>query len=131
MQIQLVATDCPVLPGVTVGVQRGSDVVDRYPADGAEIRWVLDARLDRGDLRGAYVHGRPGARFLYVSWTDSGGARFRRAKLMLDVIPADVLAEAEGSHLLGRLTLSMADGSPLCAAVRPPFVEWSVGPTPQ
>jgi len=127
VQIELIATGCPVLPGVTVGIQRGTDVLDQHPADGAEIRWVLEARLDRGELRGAYVHGRPGARFLYLSWADGAGAMFRRAKLMLDAIPADVLAEADRSHLVGRFALSMPDGSPLCAAVRPPVINWSTG----
>jgi hypothetical protein len=130
VQIELIATGCPVLPGVTVGVQRGTGVVDQHPADGAEIRWSLEARLDRGHLRGPYVHGRPGARFLYLSWADGGGVMFRRAKLMLDEVPADVLVGADGSHLVGRLSLSMPDGSPLCAAVRPPVIQWSAGTEP-
>jgi len=50
------------------------------------------------------------------------------AKIMLDVILADVLAEADRSHLVGRLVLSMPNGSLLCAAVRPPVINWSTGP---
>jgi hypothetical protein len=59
VRIALVGTGCPVLPGVTVGVQRGRDVVQEVPADGGEVTWVLDARrvgadlLDRFDCPGA------------------------------------------------------------------------------
>ena len=74
------------------------------------------------------VHGRPGARFVYLSWrgTAAGGPQmFRRAKLMLD--PA-LLDRAAGRTLVADVRLTMADGTPLCAAVRPPAVEWSVRP---
>lgn len=125
------------MPGITVGVQRGRDVVDEHAADGADITWRFEAQFLPGpDLRGPYVHGRPGARFFYLSWnrpTVYGswarptGGMFRRAKLMIDAIPANVLIAAEDAALRGRFGLSMADGSPLCAAVRPPAVEWTAG----
>ena len=51
---------------------------------------------------------------------------FRRAKLMLDAVPPDVLRAAERSgSLVARLGLTDAKGGPLCAAVRPPVVTWS------
>lgn len=125
MRIELLGHDCPVLPGVAVGVQRGADVVDEHPADGTDARWLLEVRLVEGpDLRGPYVQGRPGARFLYLSWRHATGGMFRRAKLMLDAVPDDLLAP-EGAGLLGRVGLTMPDGSPLCAAVRPPQIDWS------
>jgi hypothetical protein len=53
---------------------------------------------------------------------------FRRAKVMLDAVPADTLAAAaESGVLVGRLGLTDGKGQPLCAAVRPPVIEWSVG----
>jgi uncharacterized protein DUF5990 len=53
---------------------------------------------------------------------------FRRAKLMLADVPGDVLAKAATKGVLvGRLGLTDAKGQPLCAAVRPPAIEWSVG----
>ena len=53
---------------------------------------------------------------------------FRRSKLMLDAVPDDVLARAAAAGtLVGRLGLTDAKGQPLCAAVRPPAIEWSVG----
>jgi len=51
---------------------------------------------------------------------------FRRAKLLFDAIGPDILeAAADRGMLLARLRLTDACGHPLCAAVRPPLVEWS------
>jgi len=126
VRIELLAFDCPVIPGVMVGVQRGSEVVDEHPADGSTIRWLLDVRLVAGpDVRGPFVHGRPGGRFLYLSWRRDPGGMFRRAKLMLDAIPDDLLSAAQESGLRGHVGLAMPDGSPLCAAVRPPRITWA------
>jgi hypothetical protein len=76
------------------------------------------------------VQGRPGQRFIYLSWgtVDEAGAftMFRRAKLMLDAIPADVLdAAARGGLLVGCLGLTDARGTPLCARVVPPQIVWT------
>ena len=56
---------------VQVGVQCRAEVVDRFPADAESATWEfevssreVDGLLDVG---GPYVHGRPGARFLYLS----------------------------------------------------------------
>ena len=46
---------------------------------------------------------------------------------MLDAVPADFLVAADTGGLRGRFPLTMPDGSPLCAAVRPPTINWSVG----
>ncbi|MDQ6669783.1 MAG: DUF5990 family protein [Chloroflexota bacterium] len=60
MRIEVLGVDCPVLSGVTVGVQRGSEVLDEHPADGTTIRWQLEARLvGHHDLRGPYARGAP------------------------------------------------------------------------
>jgi hypothetical protein len=51
---------------------------------------------------------------------------FRRAKIMFDGIPADVMAAAQESGVLvGRLGLTDPKGNPTCAAVRPPLIEWT------
>ena len=75
------------------------------------------------------AQGRPGARFLYLSWGGIGPgglhAMFRRAKLML---APELIAAAAGRTLTGELALTAADGTPVCAAVRPPAVEWTIGP---
>ncbi len=53
---------------------------------------------------------------------------FRRAKLMLDGVPPDVLRGAVASGVLvGRLGLTDEMGNPRCASVRPPLMAWSAG----
>jgi Family of unknown function (DUF5990) len=72
----------------------------------------------------------PGGRFVYLSWgtVDDAGhfTLFRRAKLMLEDVPTDVLDSAARSGLLvGSLGLTDAKGNPLCARVRPPQISWT------
>jgi hypothetical protein len=121
------------LGNVHVGVQCRSDVVDRVPADAESAVWEfevtsreVDGLLDVG---GPYVHGRPGSRFLYLSWGGVDGfhfGMFRRAKLMFGDIPTDVLRAAHdgGGMLVGTVGLTDADGGPRCARVRPPDIAW-------
>ncbi|UQU68305.1 DUF5990 family protein [Couchioplanes caeruleus] len=121
---------------VHIGVQRRDEVVDRHPADATHAAWgfevtgrEVDGLLDVG---GPYVHGRPGARFLYLSWGAVDGdtfAMFRRAKLLFGDVPTELLRAAyEGAGpLVGRLGLTDADGGPRCARVRPPDITWQLG----
>jgi hypothetical protein len=96
--------------------------------------WTVDCKVipsaSRMDFRGPFIQGPPGGRFLYLSWGDVDDAgvfvMFRRAKLRLDVIPSAVVAAAVDSGVLvGRLGLSDAKGSPVCASVLPPQIAWS------
>jgi hypothetical protein len=127
------ASDALRLGNVQVGVQRKAEVVDRVPADAAEATWHLEvtSREIDGllDVGGPWVHGRPGARFLYLSWGAVEGdtfAMFRRAKLLFGDIPTAALRAAhEGAGVLvGRLGLTGAEGGPRCARVRPPDIAW-------
>ncbi|MBM0202495.1 hypothetical protein JNW90_04720 [Micromonospora sp. STR1s_5] len=120
---------------VHVGVQRKADVVDQVPADAASATWsfeVSSREIDGAlDVGGPWVHGRPGARFLYLSWgsvTQDGFAMFRRAKLMFTDVPTELLHTAhEGNGtLVGRVGLTDAAGEPICARVNPPAIAWSV-----
>ncbi|WP_041940206.1 MULTISPECIES: DUF5990 family protein [Frankia] len=122
---------------VHVGVQargRQDDLLGLHRGDAPRADWTIDCTVTQGpaglDLRGRHIQGRPGARFLYLSWgdVDDAGtfAMFRRAKLMLDAVDPDVLAAAVGTgELVGRLGLTDARGQPRCAAVRPPAITWS------
>jgi Family of unknown function (DUF5990) len=112
-------------PGELLGLVRG---------DAPSAVWRLECSARRSasgvDVVGPYVQGGPGNRFVYLSWgtvSDAGEfTMFRRAKLMLDAVPRDVLAAAvERGALVGRLGLTDAKGNPLCAAVRPPTITWS------
>lgn len=123
------------LGGVEVGVQRRREVVDRVPVHAAEAVWQLDVDTrvvgEFLDVGGPWVHGRPGARFLYLSWgsTATGDfAGFRRAKLLFGDVPGVLLrAAADGDGVLaGRLGLTGPDGGPRCARVRPPDIAWTL-----
>jgi hypothetical protein len=135
MQIVIEGRDLPERADVFVGMQVGKEVVDIVPATRTVARWTVDVEVvttpDGGlDVRGPAVHGRRGDRFLYLSWgtrTDADGfAMFRRAKLMLDAVDPETFSRAAGGGgLVALLGLTAADGSPRCAAVRPPDVTWS------
>jgi hypothetical protein len=82
------------------------------------------------DLNGPYIEGPPGGRFIYLCWgtvdDEKSFTLFRRAKLWLDAIPPAVINSAlDVGLLVGRLGLTDRKGNPLCAAVRPPLIEWS------
>ncbi|MER7758736.1 DUF5990 family protein [Streptomyces sp. NPDC097619] len=125
---------------VHVAVQpraRDGELLAPQRADADSVSWELESGTRLGDAgidwTGAWILGRPGARFLYLSWTGIGAdgfpTRFRRAKLMLDAVdPAVAEAALERGLLVARLRLTDAQGAPLCAAVRPPAVEWACGP---
>jgi hypothetical protein len=124
--------------GIEVGVQRKNkpgELMGQVRADVESVSWEVEATPispDAADMRGPYISGPPGGRFIYLSWgvVDEPGSfeMFRRAKIMLDCIPAEVLAAARVSGVLvGRLGLTDPKGNPTCAAVRPPLIEWRSG----
>ena len=147
MHIRIEGSDLPGRPGsaqadalrlgnVHVGVQRKAEVIARVGADAPAATWEfevtsreVDGLLDVG---GPYVHGRPGARFLYLSWGTVDGetfAMFRRAKLLFGDIPTVLLRAAhddDGGVLVARLGLTGTDGGPRCARVRPPDITWQL-----
>jgi hypothetical protein len=124
------------LANVHVGVQGKAGVAGRFPATAASAGWDLDvaSREVDGllDVGGPWVHGRPGARFLYLSWgnvdDDERFTMFRRAKLLFGDIPTATLRAAhEGAGaLVGSLGLTDAAGEPRCARVRPPDIVWAL-----
>jgi hypothetical protein len=123
--------------GVHVGVQRRNkpgELLNLTPGDAPSVTWTLDCTVGPSpaglDLKGPYIQGPPGGRFIYLSWgtVEEPGSfdMFRRAKLWLTAIPEGVLTRAvEGGVLVGRLGLTDPKGHPLCASVRPPMIEWS------
>lgn len=131
--------DFPGAQNVHVGVQRKNDpgpgtLLGVQPGDAPSATWTLEcepATTDAGIvLRGPHIQNRSGGRFIYLSWVeipaDGATYMFRRAKLMFDAIPPDVLdAAVHSGVLIARLGLTDAKGGPLCAAVRPPLIEWT------
>ena len=104
--------------------------------DAPGVTWETTIQVRERDgapaFRGPAVNGPPHERFLYLTWigrkAGEAPAMFRRAKLRLDAVPAEVLAGAlESGVLVGRLALTAGDGMPVCASVRPPAIAWSAG----
>ncbi|MFW5473421.1 DUF5990 family protein [Knoellia sp. CPCC 206450] len=138
MDVRIIGEPLPprVVAGhrVLVGLQRGREVETPRPVEGSTM--TFDATFDvvvtpdGVDLRGPWVQGRRGDRFLYLSWGHDDGNGFvmvRRAKLMLGVLdPVDLVDASDDALLVGRLSLVDADGGPVCAAVRPPAIRWTL-----
>jgi len=113
---------------------RPDELVDLVRGDSPSATWTLECTAVESpagvDLKGPHIQGSPGGRFIYLSWVsiDSAGVEtmFRRAKLFLDAVPPNVLRSSiDGGVLVGRLGLTDRKGHPLCAAVRPPLIEWT------
>lgn len=134
VQIRIEGTDlpgrnCGDYTNIHVGVQRkapSSELVGVVPGDAAAPVWTLECTVNGTDVRGPFIQGRPGARFIYLQWVAADvHSMFRRAKLMLDAVPAETMAAAVKSGVLtGSVHLTDSCGMPRCAAVRPPAIEW-------
>ena len=148
MQIVIIGRDLPgrsfcdpngiLLADVHVGVQVRRDADALVPGDAASARWALDVNVSTGkdgqlDFRGPAVQGKPGERFLYLTWgnvSDNGRFEmFRRAKLMLNRIDPGLVeaAATQQRPLVANVQLSDDCGAPRCARVDPPALQWSLG----
>jgi len=117
-----------------MGMQRGREVVSPRPVTGETM--TFDAGLDvvvtvaGVDYRGPWVQGRSGERFLYLCWGYDEGLGLvvqRRATLMLGALdPAEMASAQPDARLEGRLPLVDARGEPVCGAVRPPSIRWTL-----
>jgi hypothetical protein len=124
---------------IHVGLQRRNkpeELLGLVPGDAPSASWTVECTASRGadgvEFTGPYIQGRPGGRFIYLSWGTVDDANrftlFRRAKLVFDAIPSAVADDAlDQGVLVGRLGLTDGKANPLCAAVRPPRIEWSAG----
>jgi hypothetical protein len=109
---------------VHVGVQVGKEPCELVRGDAPSSSWSLPIEVvtrDGGlDFRGAAVQGKPGARFVYLTWgdvdDDGSFAMFRRAKLML----ADLEPLADTHEVIARVDLTDECGGPRCARLKPP-----------
>ena len=114
---------------VYVGLQLRRDPVDLVPGDAAEGRWTVELdvveRDGAADFRGPAVQGRPGERFVYLTWgdvTDDTFTMFRRLKIMLADLPSTT------QDVIATIRLTDEGGLPLCARARPPHLTWSLAP---
>lgn len=120
---------------VHVGIQRRRDPVELVRADGAEARWEITVDVvDRDgsiDFRGPEVQGKPGERFVYLTWGEVEPVghfhMFRRAKVMLSRVAPELIAAALASGtLVASIDLTGPDGGPRCARVDPPAITWTI-----
>src|SRR5262249_22093574 len=140
MDVRIIGTDLPgrtwsCYEDVHVGVQERQMAVDLVPGDASRAVWDFPVKVvaaDGGiDFRGPHVDGKRGERFVYLSWgtvhADGRFEMFRRAKLMLAAVGAATVdaANQPGRRLVGTMRLSAPDGSPRCAALRPPGITWA------
>jgi hypothetical protein len=126
---------------IHVGMQRKNrpdELLGLARADQREVSWTVEASVAATsaglDITGPYVSGRPGGRFIYLSWVTlddaNNASMFRRAKLWLDELPEELVHRAvEEGVLVGRLGLTDSKGNPVCASLRPPGIEWSSSAT--
>lgn len=131
--------DGSLMHNVHVGVQFGRHPGELIKADVLGVaRWDLEIEtIERDgelDFRGSVVQGKRGERFVYLNWVNVIPPHlegFRRAKLMLNRVDADVLRSAIASgQLEARIDLTDEKGGPRCATVKPPAVEWSAPGSP-
>jgi hypothetical protein len=121
---------------IRVGVQRrgrNDDILEPVSAGADSASWQFDVtvidKADGLDLRGPYVQGGPGARFVYLSWgtvEDGTFVMFGRSKLLLAEVGRQVLDEAvQAGMLVGRVGLLDERGKLRMAAIKPPAINWS------
>jgi hypothetical protein len=133
----------PGARNIHVGVQRKDrhgevELLGLTPGDAPSAHWDFEVTATPAgagfDIKGSYIQGRPGARFIYLSWgaLDDDGTfnMFRRAKLQLDAIDPGIIDAARWHRSLNaHLELTDTKGHPVCASVRPPLIRWSTAPT--
>ena len=129
--------DGSIVDDVHVGLQVRREPTGVVRGDAAHARWettvVVVDQDGTLDFRGPAVHGKRGERFLYITWGTVGREgvfeMFRRAKLMLDGIPTDLVRGAAGDgalRLIADVDLTDECGGPRCARVERPHLTWSV-----
>jgi hypothetical protein len=112
---------------VHAGIQVGKNASDLVRADAKTASWDVPidvvARDGGIDFKGPAVQGRPGARFVYLTWGNVGDdgsfMMFRRAKLML----VDLEPFVSAVQVTARVDLTDDCGGPRCARLRSPALE--------
>ena len=142
MIVRISSTDlpgsrCGPYRNVCVGLQRGREPDQLVAADSASATFMTEVDVIETaagyDFRGPHVRGKPGGRFIYITWGERPDpatfVMFRRGKLELGAINAQIVADAvEAGTLEARVSLTDEHGRPRCASVRPPAVAWRAAP---
>jgi hypothetical protein len=141
MKLRVVIVNPP--QGVAFAVQRGrNDLLLPTIESPAFIQFDLELRLGASladsspNYLGEFAQGTPADRFVYINsgtWAGQHASYWtRRAKLKLGSIPIEIAEAAianSGQTVVARVTGTMADGSPICASVKPHAVIWELAKT--
>ena len=119
---------------VHVGVQVRDVPEGLVRADAPSAEWHVDVKVMSKDgaldFAGPAVHGKRGARFVYLTWgevdIEGGFTMFRRAKLVLDAIEPALVEAARGGGRPLHADIDLTDdhGCPRCARVGAPALTW-------
>ena len=137
----LPAADCGSTTRIEAGLQRGQEVVQAQSPKGEALEFVGELRIKSLDDRtgspvflGAFAHGPPAGRFIYIVWTgEERGVRrmFRRMKLQLGGIgwaEVDRVLREERGEIVAIVSGVDRRGGPACATVPLLAGGWRVVP---
>lgn len=138
MKLRVVVVDPP--QGVAFAVQRGrNDLLLPTIESTAFIQFDLELRLGASladgspNYLGEFAQGTPTDRFVYLNsgtWAGQHASCWtRRAKLKPRSIPIEIAEVAIANSrqiVVASVTGKMADGSPVCASVKPHAVSWEL-----
>jgi hypothetical protein len=103
LPLRIVVTHPPSDPHSAFGVQdRAGGLAPPVARSSESAIFEITLRAGGSDdpLRGPFVHGRPGSRFLYLSFADRGGTGWaRRIKIPLDSVTGHMIAQADDGGL--------------------------------
>lgn len=122
-----------------LGIQCRKEVEQVVAAGAGRASFTFDLQLfvegDAIDLRGPFVHGRKGDRFLYLCWGRPGPAepfvQHARAKLKFEDLPPGVLDQLladDGLELVATVEATNPKGAEASGTLRPPAVTWELQP---
>lgn len=122
---------------IQVGLAHRRDTIELVSGGARETGWTFNMTVRRDDagqldFGGPFVLGHKDDRHFGLRWVTTSMEEelevFRVAKLRLADIDRGLLEAAvrEKRDLIADVTMTDRDGMPICARVRPPFVEWSL-----
>lgn len=115
------------MPGVWGGIQRGSGAKATVPEwaqmSGGEHVFRLQTQAQH-PLKGPEFQKDAKGKFFYIVWRGDDPQCNRRAKLYVETITPELLAEARSLKLV--IAGRAKDGYPCCATIKP-LEDWHVG----
>lgn len=134
---------CIELPGreidgrsnVSLGIQKGKQVIEDQAADAAEIVFECPLRVEKNsesgkpNFLGPYAQGTPKERFIYLCWGErKAGAwdGFGRVKVHLKEITWSAVEQAltAAKPLEATVKLTNSKGQPIYASVGKEYITW-------